>query len=197
MKINHPIKGLIDYKPYPFQEELIDAILEGKNVIVKSARQMGISTTIFYCIRELCLKTPGYKALFVTSNGYRSDGLNKFPDDEFVKKKTKYKIEFENGSIIEFVPGSKLNTDKKDYEVFFDGYEYISEPIKESVKTVTDVDKIRFLSFTGNSGFDMNGFKTIKWNYTLHPSWGNWEHWKNEQVRIFGEETFKKEFEVN
>ena len=55
MKILNPFKGLIEYKPYIFQKELINCLMDGENVIVKAARQMGASTTLFYCIRQFCL----------------------------------------------------------------------------------------------------------------------------------------------
>lgn len=198
MKINHPIKGLIDYKPYPFQEELIDAILEGKNVIVKSARQMGTSTTMFFCIRELCLKNPGYKALVVTSNGYGQDGLGRFPDDEGIKKRSKFKIEFDNGSEIIFLPGNPIIGEiLDDYEVFFDLYEFISKNLLENLNQCFSENgfKPRFYSFTGSNDFDKEGFEIMKWTWNLDSKRD--ESWKSQQIRILGESAFKREYEVN
>lgn len=198
MKINHPIKGRIDYEPYEFQKELINAILEGKNVIVKSARQMGTSTTMFYCIRELCLKNPGYKALLVTSNGYGQDGLGRFPDDEGIKKRSKFKIEFDNGSEIIFLPGNPtIGEILDDYEVFFDNYEFISRELLINLMQCFAFDgfKPRFYSFTGDNEFQRDGFETIKWNWNLDSKRDG--SWKSEQIRILGEFVFKREYEVN
>ena len=44
-KIVHVDEGLIPFKLYPFQRELINTITNNRNVIVKTGRQVGKSTT--------------------------------------------------------------------------------------------------------------------------------------------------------
>ena len=45
VKIVHVDKGLVPFKMYPFQIELANAITENRNVIVKTGRQVGKTTT--------------------------------------------------------------------------------------------------------------------------------------------------------
>ena len=43
-KIPHPGKGLIPFKTYDFQSELVDSLALHRFIIVLKARQLGIST---------------------------------------------------------------------------------------------------------------------------------------------------------
>lgn len=54
-KIQHPTKGVLPFKLFPFQEELIQTIIDNPQVIVNKSRQLGISTVsaafcLWYCI---------------------------------------------------------------------------------------------------------------------------------------------------
>lgn len=54
-KIQHPIKGVVPFKLYPFQEELVQTIIDNPYVVVNKSRQLGISTVsaafcLWYCI---------------------------------------------------------------------------------------------------------------------------------------------------
>lgn len=195
MKIKNPVTGTSKFIPREYQQELIDNILSGKNVILYSARQMGVSTTLFYCIRELCLRNSNYKAILVTSSGYASEGLNRFPDNEFVKSRTKSKIEYVNGSVIEMIPGKRtFGENLDDYEVFFDLYEFINPRVINNLKHCYTDNKIktRFYSFTGNNDFIEDKFIILKWNFTLNDNWDNF--WYKTQIDLLGEKQFEREF---
>lgn len=199
MKIKHPVKGYVDFEPYGYQKELIQKLVnENKNVIVFSSRQMGTSTTLFYCMRELCLRNPGYKALLVTSNGYAHDGLNRFPDIEFIKSRSKFRIEYENGSEILFLPGYSIAGENLNgYETFFDLYEFISKPLIGNLMQCFSENefKPRFYSFTGNNDFKNEKFEILKWNWDLHPERD--QKWYNEQEQNMGSvQQVKKELVV-
>lgn len=54
-KIQHPIKGVVPFKLYPFQEDLIQTVIDNPYVVVNKSRQLGISTVsaafcLWYCI---------------------------------------------------------------------------------------------------------------------------------------------------
>lgn len=54
-KIQHPIKGVVPFKLFPFQEELIQTVIDNPYVIVNKSRQLGISTVsaafcVWYCM---------------------------------------------------------------------------------------------------------------------------------------------------
>ena len=174
MKINHPLKGRIDFEPYDYQKELIQKLVhENKNVIVKSARQMGVSTTLFYCIRELCLTIPNYKAILITSKGYGYDGLNRFPDNEFIKSRSKFRIEYENGSIIDMIVNSQFNDIKDGYHIFYDLIDSIDRTALYKLWLTSKNSTSRFCSFTENShlvdDINWNNFDELKWDWNLHP----------------------------
>ena len=50
-KISHPLKGLISFKTYPYQDDLLDDYNDFRFNIILKARQLGISTiTAAYCV---------------------------------------------------------------------------------------------------------------------------------------------------
>ncbi len=54
-KIQHPIKGVVPFKLFPFQEELIQTVIDNPYVVVNKSRQLGISTVsaafcLWYCM---------------------------------------------------------------------------------------------------------------------------------------------------
>tara|TARA_B100000900_G_scaffold409603_1_gene425829 strand:+ start:158 stop:1789 length:1632 start_codon:yes stop_codon:yes gene_type:complete len=46
LKIQHPVKGLIPFQTYPFQDECVDDFLEHRFNIVLKSRQLGMSTLV-------------------------------------------------------------------------------------------------------------------------------------------------------
>lgn len=188
MKINHPLKGCIDFEPYDYQKELIQKLVhENKNVIVKSARQMGVSTTLFYCIRELCLTQPNYKAILITSNGYGYNGLNGFPDSDRIKQRNKFKIEYDNGSEIIFLPGYSINGKiLNDYKIFIDLYEFVDGKFMISLREHFSSNNFnpKFYSFTGNNNFEKDKFEILKWNWDMHPERD--QSWFDCHSKLFG-----------
>lgn len=53
--IQHPIKGVVPFELFPFQEELIQTVIDNPYVVVNKSRQLGISTVsaafcLWYCM---------------------------------------------------------------------------------------------------------------------------------------------------
>lgn len=46
VKIPHPIKGMIPFNTFPFQDDCLKAFQQNKNVIVNKSRQLGLSTIV-------------------------------------------------------------------------------------------------------------------------------------------------------
>lgn len=187
MKILNPIKGLIQYKPYAFQKELINNLMDGENVIVKSARQMGVSTTLFYCIREFCLKQPNYKAIVVGDNVM--DYLGWFSNDDEIQTRTKTKITYKNGSSIEVVHSLKNKNLQEKHEIFFDLFHLRPEDMNPYIKNSV----IRCYTSPINAELQINGFKTLTWPWMFHPERD--AKWKANQIRYIGEENFMRDNE--
>jgi phage terminase large subunit-like protein len=55
VKIRHPSKGIIPFKLFPYQEELLRDILKHEQIVINKSRQLGISTLgaafcLWYCM---------------------------------------------------------------------------------------------------------------------------------------------------
>ncbi len=46
LKIQHPVKGLIPFNTYPFQDDCVDDFLDHRFNIVLKSRQLGLSTLV-------------------------------------------------------------------------------------------------------------------------------------------------------
>lgn len=198
-KIMNPIKGLIKYEPYEFQKDLIkDLVEDDQNVILYGSRHMGISTTLIYCIRELCFKNSGYKAIYVTvNNNIVKSKLEHFANniDGFKYVKSQYKIQFDNGSEILFYPSKPIIGYRLEgYDIFYDNYEFISKNFLFSFKACLVDCRERFFSFTGNNEFSLDGYKIVKWNWDLHPTRN--QDWRDEQSELLGEKQAERELDV-
>ena len=50
-RISHPLKGLVPFKAYPYQDELLNDYNDFRFTVILKARQLGISTiTAAYCV---------------------------------------------------------------------------------------------------------------------------------------------------
>lgn len=189
---------LVDYIPTGYQSELIEKMVEhDKDIILKSARQMGRNVTMFYIIRELCIKNPNYKSLVVFPDSHNAKHWSYLYtyNKENIKRILNYKIIFENGSEILFYPGKPvIGTTLERYDVFYDNYEFISKRILESILPCLKNCRNRLFIFTGNNEFNLSGYETIKWDYKLNENYD--ENWKQKMIRIIGEKSFKITYEV-
>ena len=46
LKIQHPVRGLIGFDTYPFQDDCVDTFLENRFSIILKSRQLGMSTLV-------------------------------------------------------------------------------------------------------------------------------------------------------
>jgi len=67
VKIIHPIRGLIPFSLYPFQEEVVEDFRKNRFNVVLKARQLGISTTIAGFIAWLILFHRGKNVLIMAT----------------------------------------------------------------------------------------------------------------------------------
>ena len=50
-RISHPLKGLVPFKTYPYQDDLLNDYNDFRFTVILKARQLGISTiTAAYCV---------------------------------------------------------------------------------------------------------------------------------------------------
>lgn len=67
VKIQHPTKGSVNFKLYPFQKEMIEAFAENRFVIGLTARQMGKTTTSAAYLLWLAMFRPDTKILIAAN----------------------------------------------------------------------------------------------------------------------------------
>lgn len=198
MTILNPIEGkLIEYTPRVYQNQLIDALVSNKNVIVQSARQMGVTTTLLFAVQSQCISKPNYKALIVYPNGLNArdkcDTFAKF-NYEYIIRKTKNTIHYANGSVIEFIAIDKpiIGKSYNGFDIYFENYEHMNPNGLNTLAPALTKSKIRFYSFSGNTDFTKENFETIKWNYTLNDDF-NSDKWVDIQIQCVGKEMFERE----
>jgi hypothetical protein len=117
VKISHPLKGLIPFAMFPFQEKTVKAFQEHRFNVILKARQLGLSTTIAAYICWLMLFHRGKEIVVVSTKQNVAAGLVKK-----VKKAYRYlpawlkiakesvdnknSFELDNGSIVSAAPKS-------------------------------------------------------------------------------------------
>lgn len=116
-KIQHPVKGLIPFDTFPFQDDCIQDFIDHKfNVILKS-RQLGISTLVAAYAVWLALFYKDQNILIIATKQAVAQNiirkvktvLNNLPSWIFLTKvvaNNKQAVEFANGSSIKAVPTS-------------------------------------------------------------------------------------------
>jgi len=125
-----------------YQEEIIDALIEGRQTIYYRSR-MGNSTAMIYYLFVSMLETPAYKICYIGSN---DESVAKFKEDfekylsynlSFLTDKTYYtddkgNISFDNESIIEFYTPDTINKAASDYnKVICENYVFQSNDEKQ------------------------------------------------------------------
>jgi hypothetical protein len=118
VKVSHPTKGLVPFKLYPFQEELINSFRFNKNNLILKARQLGISTVtagyivwlaLFYSDTNVLIiatkKTSAINMLEKVKVGY--DSLPAWLKIAKIKSDNQTEMKLLNGSKIKASPCSK------------------------------------------------------------------------------------------
>lgn len=116
-KIQHQVKGLVNFKLYDYQKNAIKAFLGYRNVIVNKARQLGYTSLTAAFIAWLILFHKDKRVLCISINALVSKEmidkvkviLNNLPTWMYLcnfKVNAKHKISLSNGSSVESVPRS-------------------------------------------------------------------------------------------
>lgn len=118
VKIQHPIKGLVQFKTFKYQRDCLKEFQEHRYNIVLKSRQLGLSTvsaayalwlTLFYRDKNiLVIATKLPTAInFVKKVKIALDNLPPWLVLPKVKSETKSEISFDNGSQVKAVPNSE------------------------------------------------------------------------------------------
>jgi len=116
-KIQHPTKGLIPFKTFPFQDDCVDQFIDHRLNIILKARQLGISTLVAAFCVWLALFHKDQNLLIIATKQSVAQNivrkvkiiLNNLPKWLILPRITgmnKQAVEFSNGSTIKAVPTS-------------------------------------------------------------------------------------------
>lgn len=192
-KILHPVKGQIDYIPTFYQQRLIKVLDRGENVTLVSDRQMGTSTTIRYYVVNKCLENKYNAVIFrhnpkesckIYTDYLRNNQILFIPHNPI-------KIEFMNGSSIEFISGNDLLCSREvcDSDIFVEDSLWFKHP-DELFKLLCMSMKNSQIRVWHNTDVGL-GHNFIYWPWHIHDGWD--DKWKEDQIRMLGKEGFETE----
>ena len=222
VKIVHVDKGLIPFSLYPFQKKLIQTINENRNVIVKTGRQVGKSTTTLGWLLHYVLfnqsKTVGILAnKAATARELLSriqiayQHLPKFLQ-QGLKEWNKGSLELENGSKI--LASSTSSTAIRGFSfscILLDEFAHVQrhiadEFIRSVYPTISSGKETKVIIVSTPKGFNMfykywndaengvNEFVPFKVHWSAVPDRD--QEWKKKIESTIGEDAFRQEYEA-
>lgn len=193
-QIIHPIHGRINYVPRRYQQDLINKLDSGCNVILKSARQMGASTTIIQYILSKMLQSD-YKAVVIGCNSI--DVWRRSLDDKFIVRSNQTIFAKHNSnSNVQFTTIRKLKNDYRclfGVDVFLDGEDKIDEVNQLISDIIRTYDWSINLRFALNPSIDLDGYDIVKWPFTLNDDFSD-SKWECRMRQLLGNDLFDREF---
>ena len=222
VKIVHVDRGLIPFSLYPFQKKLIQTINENRNVIVKTGRQVGKSTTTLGWLLHYVLfnqsKTVGILAnKAATARELLSriqiayQHLPKFLQ-QGLKEWNKGSLELENGSKI--LASSTSSTAIRGFSfscILLDEFAHVQrhiadEFIRSVYPTISSGSETKIIIVSTPNGFNMfykywndaengvNDFMPFKVHWSSVPDRD--QEWKKKIESTIGEDAFRQEYEA-
>ena len=187
-KISIPHKNIIEeYVPTWYQQEFIDKLISGKNVILHSARLMGVTTTLFQYILNLPYNKPVLVLCCNEQHKKRFSSILRIN-------------ELSNLTSVQFLTSRQLFNRQQiwtDTDVFIDNAEFmnISEIFKYFDNRVHRNCNIRFIGHTLKLDIDRDGFDKMVWPYTYNDEFTD-ENWISRMKQTLGKSAFIKEFDI-
>ena len=222
MRIVHVDEGLIQFSLYPFQKDLIQTISENRNVIVKTGRQVGKSTTTLGWLLHYVLfnqsKTVGILAnKAATARELLSriqiayQHLPKYLQ-QGLKEWNKGSLELENGSKI--IASSTSSSAIRGFSfscILLDEFAHVQrhiadEFIRSVYPTISSGKETKVIIVSTPNGFNMfykywndavsgtNDFKPFKVHWSNVPNRD--QGWRKKIESTIGEDAFRQEYEA-
>ena len=222
VKIVHVDKGLIPFDLYPFQKDLIQTISDNRNVIVKTGRQVGKSTTTLGWLLHYVLfnqsKTVGILAnKAATARELLSriqiayQHLPKYLQ-QGLKEWNKGSLELENGSKI--IASSTSSSAIRGFSfscILLDEFAHVQrhiadEFIRSVYPTISSGKETKVIIVSTPNGFNMfykywndaeagtNDFKPFKVHWSNVPNRD--QGWRKKIESTIGEDAFRQEYEA-
>ena len=222
VKIVNVDDGLINFKMWPFQEEMITLFANNRFVITKCPRQVGkTTTTVAYMLWETIFKDTQNCAVLANKGSLARDILAKYQLayenlpmwlQQGVVTWNKGNVELENGSKIiaastssSAIRGGAFNI------VFLDEFAFVPTNIAEEFfnsvyPVISSGKKTKIIIVSTPNGMNLfyklwmdsinkkNDYKPFEIHWSMVP--GRDEKWKEETIRNTSERQFKQEFET-
>lgn len=193
--------GWVDFNPRPYQSNLLDELKSEANVLVKSDRQMGLTTTIYQYIIDRYCNDPEFTCLII----YPSTSECKMRADILYKMiksvgSTDLTIDFDISERISIMSSKTVITlcgSRLDFkEVFIENAEFcnIVELYSALLMLMSKNSKLKFIGHTVDLDMLFNDRHLIRWPYTLNSTFNNPE-WIANMKDILGEHRFNLEFQ--
>ena len=214
--------GIIPFKMYDFQEEMIRTFDAHRFVITKCPRQVGKTTTaVAYLLHTILFKDSQNVAILANKGKTSRDILGKLQLayenlpmwlQQGVVEWNKGKIELENGSVIIADSTSSSAARSGSYNiVFLDEFAFVPSNIAHDFITsvypvITAGTKTKILIVSTPNGMNLfykmwmdavekrNNYVPFEIHWSQVP--GRDEHWKEETIRNTSERQFQQEFET-
>jgi hypothetical protein len=217
-KIQHPTKGLLPFKTYPFQDDCVDQFRKNRfNIVVKS-RQLGLSTITAAYATWMALYQKEKNILVIATKLAVAQGfirkvktiLNNMPPWLILPQITvnnKQQVEFSNGSSIKAIPTSEdagrsesLTLLIIDEAAFVRNFDEIWTSIGPTLSTGGQAILLstpngvggQFYKLYSDAESGVNEFNPIKLPWTVHP-----EHdqaWFDKESKSYSERQIAQEF---
>ena len=223
VQIVHVDEGLINFKMYDFQKKLIETITDNRNVIVKTGRQVGKTTTTIGWILHYALFNKD-KVIGILANkaitareilGRIQTSYQHLPKflQQGLREWNKGSMELENGSKI--IASSTSSSAIRGFSfsvILLDEFAHVhrhiaSEFIKSVYPTISSGKETKVIIVSTPNGFNLfykfwndaengnNSFFPFKVHWSNVP--GRDQEWKKKIIGTIGEEGFRQEYEAD
>jgi len=222
VKIVHVDEGLIPFTLFPFQKDLINTLTDNRNVIVKTGRQVGKSTTTLGWLLHYVLfhesKTVG---ILANKAATARELLNRIQIayqhlpkflQQGLKEWNKGSLELENGSKI--IASSTSSSAIRGFSfscILLDEFAHVQrhiadEFIRSVYPTISSGKETKVIIVSTPNGFNMfhkywndaengtNDFIPFKVHWTAVPDRG--QEWKKKIESTIGADAFRQEYEA-
>ena len=223
VKIVHVDEGLVNFAMYDYQKELVKTITENRNVIVKTGRQVGKTTTTIGWLLHYVLfnteKTVGILAnKAVTAReilGRIQTSYQHLPKflQQGLREWNKGSMELENGSKI--IASSTSSSAIRGFSfscILLDEFAHVqrhiaNEFIQSVYPTISSGKDTKIIMVSTPNGYNLfykfwndavegnNQFKTFKIHWTSIPERD--QEWRRKIISDIGEEAFRQEYEAD
>ena len=222
VKVVHVDEGLVPFKMYEFQRKLVEAIIENRNVIVKSGRQVGkTTTTVGWLLHYILFNTEKTVGILANKAITAREILSRLQTSyqhlpqfhqQALREWNKGSMELENGSKV--IASSTSSSAIRGFSfscILLDEFAHVqrhiaNEFIRSVYPTISSGKDTKVIIVSTPNGFNLfykfwndaesgnNTFYPFKVHWSNVP--GRDDVWYKNTVSTLGEDSFRQEYEA-